>query len=177
MGFLSSLGPLMRLRFLLSAGSHFGCGFLMLNGSLYKNRFLDIVGSLNIDSFLVRQGLLSSSGVLQGYGSLYHFGFLHQNGSLYPFRFLLNSGPLLVFGFLPLSCSLKYSVLIYACGLCRSSFDVFHVECQDARERRAYTVFSELDSPFYPEDFLDSIGFDNSHLPVTELHASFVSHV
>ena len=76
----------------------------MLNGSLYKNRFLDIVGSLNIDSFLVRQGLLSSSGVLQGYGSLY------------PFVLLLNSGPLLVFGFLPLSCSPKSPVLIYACG-------------------------------------------------------------
>ena len=88
----------------------------MLNGSLYKNGFLDIVGSLNIDSFLVRQGLLSSSGVLQGYGSLYLFGFL------------LNSGPLLVFGFLPLSCSLKYSVLIYACGLYCPSFRLLHHE-------------------------------------------------
>lgn len=76
----------------------------MLNGSLYKNGFLDIVDSLNIDSFLVRQGLLSLSGVLQGYGSLYLF------------VFLLKSGSLLVFGFLPLSCPLKYSMFIYACG-------------------------------------------------------------
>lgn len=163
MGFLSSLGPLMRLRFLLSAGSHFGCGFLMLNGSLPLNGFLSPDGSLlddrfllscsslNIDGFLVIHGSLLPNGILQDIGPLYHFGFLHQNGSLYPFGFLLNSGPLLVFGFLPLSCSLKYSMLIYACGLCQSPFDVFHVERQDARERRAYTVFSKLDSPLYPE--------------------------
>ena len=138
--------------FLSLLGSLLDIGFLTMNGPLYKNRFLDIVGSLNIDGFLVIQGSLLPNGVLQDYGSLYHFGFLHQNGSLSPFGFLLNSGPLLVFGFLPLSCSLKYSVLIYACGLCRSSFDVFHVERQDTWERRAYTVFPKLDSPFYPEE-------------------------
>ena len=43
-------------------------------------------------------------------------------------------------------------MLIYACGLRRSSFDVFHVERQDTRERRAYTVLSKLDSPLYPEE-------------------------
>lgn len=114
MGFLSSLGPLMRLRFLLSAGSHFGCGFLILDGSLPLNgflspdgsllddRFLPSCGSLNIDGFLVRQGLLSSSGVLQDIGLL------------------------LFCGFLPFFGPLKYSVLIYACGLYYLSFLLLH---------------------------------------------------
>lgn len=97
-------------------------------------------------------GSLPLNGFLSPDGSLLDDRFLPSFGSLYPFGFLLNSGPLLVFGFLPLFCSLKYSVLIYACDLCRSSFDVFHVECQDTRERRACTVLSKLDSPLYPEE-------------------------
>lgn len=127
-------------------------GLLYMSNLLLSNGVIKDSGSLLVGRLLSSDGSFLPNGVLQDIGPLYHFGFLHQNGSLYPFGFLLNSGPLLVFGFLPLSCSLKYSMLIYACGLCQSPFDVFHVERQDTRERRTYTVFSELDSPLYPEE-------------------------
>lgn len=110
------------------------------------------MGSLHYFGFLQTYGSLLDDRFLPSCGTLVLVGFLFSCGSLYLFGFLLNSGSLLVFGFLPLSCSLKYSVLIYACGLCRSSFDVFHVERQDTWERRTYTVFSELNSPLYPEE-------------------------
>lgn len=126
-------------------------GFLYMSNLLLSNGVNKNSGSLLVGRLLSSDGSLLPNGVLQDIGPLYHFGFLHQNGSLYPFGFLLNSGPLLVFGFLLLFCPLKYSVLIYACGLCRSSFDIFHVERQDTRERRTYTMFSKLDSPLYPE--------------------------
>ena len=49
--------------------------------------------------------------------SLKSSGFLFKYSSLGVFWFLLKAGSLLVFGFLPLSCPLKYSMFIYACGL------------------------------------------------------------
>lgn len=76
MGFLSSLGPLMRLRFLLSADSHFGCGFLMLNGSLPLNGFLSPDGSLLLCGFLVADGSLFGHRLLKGDGSHAKFGLL-----------------------------------------------------------------------------------------------------
>ena len=82
MGFLSSLGPLMRLRFLLSAGSHFGCGFLILNGSLPLNGFLSPDGSLLDDRFLPSCGSLYPFGFLLNSGSLRYYGFLNFTGSL-----------------------------------------------------------------------------------------------